>query len=147
MKVRIKGIENTTISKSTQVYELLKAVLMRQNKLHRQKEYFWAIGLHNNNKIMFIEIVSIGILNQCALDPVEVFNFAVSKKCKRLIIAHNHPSGNLNPSSADIRLTDKLIKGGQLLNIELLDHLIITETSYTSMADCGYNEFISKVSE
>ncbi|WP_394352863.1 JAB domain-containing protein [Flavivirga algicola] len=76
----------------------------------------------------YIELLTIGILNQNNIDPVEVFNFAVAKKCKRIIICHNHPSGDTKPSEADKQVTQKIKKGADVLNIELLDHLVICES-------------------
>ena len=109
---------------------------MRQNKLHRQKEYFWAIGLNTAFNIMYIELVTIGILNKVAVDPIELFSFAVQKKCKKLILVHNHPEGQLKPSKSDIELTTYLQKGGEYLNITIYDHIIITEeNAYYSFVD------------
>ncbi len=72
-------------------------------------------------------MVAIGNLNRIYIDAVEVFCFAVAKKCKRIILVHNHPSSNTNPSDADKKLTETLMKGGSYLNIEVLDHIIIKE--------------------
>lgn len=63
----------------------MHAVLMRQSRLHRQKEYFWVMGLNTAHDIMYIELVTIGTLNKNNVDPVEIFSFAVQKKCKRVI--------------------------------------------------------------
>ena len=115
----------------------MQAILMRQNKLHRQKEYFWSIGLNTISDIIYIELVPIGTLNANSIDPVELFSFAVQKKCKRLILVHNHPSGNTKPSKADIILTQSLQKGAEYLKIIIEDHIIITE-------DNGYLSFMEE---
>jgi DNA repair protein RadC len=141
MKVKVAKADKSFVNTSLDIYEILNPVLMRQSKIHRQKEYFWVIGLHSDNSVMYVELSAIGILNQCIIDPVEVFSYAVLKKCKRLIIAHNHPSGNLEPSREDITLTKKLISGGNLLNIKILDHIIITEQNYASLYDLGHMVF------
>ena len=93
-----------------------------------KKEYFWSIGLNNSNDIEYIELLTIGSLNQNIIDPVEVFNFAVVKKCKKIILCHNHPSGNLEPSIEDYHLTRTIIDGARTLKIEVLDHIIISES-------------------
>ena len=123
------------------IYEVMYRTLMRQNKLHRQKEYFWVIGLNTANHIMYIEVVAIGNLNRIYIDTVEVFCYAVAKKCKRIIIVHNHPSGNLQASESDKKLTETLVKGGSYLNIEVLDHIIISENGYVSLNDAGALDF------
>jgi len=134
MNVRLPKDEDIHIANSDDIARIMRRVLLRQNRLHRKKEYFWTIGLSTNNDIEYIELLTIGVLNQNNLDPVEVFNFAVSKKCKKIIICHNHPSGNMSPSIADIKLTNKIKQGAKVLNIELLDHIIICEEEeYYSM--------------
>lgn len=134
MNIRLPKDEDIHIANSDDIARIMRRVLLRQNRLHRKKEYFWTIGLSTNNDIKYIELLTIGVLNQNNLDPVEVFNFAVSKKCKKIIICHNHPSGNMSPSTADIKLTNRIKQGAKVLNIELLDHIIICEEKeYYSM--------------
>ncbi len=138
MNVRIPRDENTRIEDSHDIARIMRKILLRQNKLHRKKEYFWTIGLSTKNDIEYIELLTIGILNQNNIDPVEVFNFAVAKKCKRIIICHNHPSGDVKPSESDKRITQKIKKGAEVLNIELLDHLIICDSKdFYSLAAHG----------
>ncbi len=128
MNVRIPKNENTRIEDSRDIARIMRKILLRQNKLHRKKEYFWTIGLSSKNDIEYIELLTIGVLNQNSLDPVEVFNFAVAKKCKRIILCHNHPSGDTTPSLQDKQVTKKIKKGADVLNIELLDHLVICDS-------------------
>ncbi|MEJ7557075.1 MAG: JAB domain-containing protein [Pedobacter sp.] len=71
------------------------------------------------------------------VDPKLLFTTALKLKATSLILAHNHPSGELNPSEADIRITDKLVEGGKLLDIPILDHLFISANGYYSMSDEG----------
>jgi len=138
MNVRIPKGEDKKIIDCDDVYRIMQKVLLRQNKLRRKKEYFWTIGLNSASDLEYIELIALGGLNQVNIDPVEIFNFAVSKKCKRMILCHNHPSGNLKPSDSDIALTNKLRDGGELLHIDILDHLIIDEESYFSFKDKGF---------
>ncbi|MBJ6366758.1 JAB domain-containing protein [Snuella sedimenti] len=134
MNVRIPKNESTRIEDSRDIARIMRKILLRQNKLHRKKEYFWTIGLSVKNDIEYIELLTIGILNQNNIDPVEVFNFAVAKKCKRIILCHNHPSGNTAPSEADREITEKIKRGAEVLNIELLDHIIICDDKeFTSL--------------
>ena len=138
MKVRLSKSDKIKIANSEDVYKIMLSILMRQNRLHRQKEYFWSIGLNTVSDIMYIELVTIGTLNKTSIDPVELFSFAVQKKCKRLILVHNHPGGSIKPSKADIALTQSLLKGAEYLKIDIEDHLIITEDNgYFSLAEDG----------
>lgn len=137
MKVRLTKEQKIKIANSDDVFKVMQAVLLRQNKLHRRKEYFWSIGLNTANDILYIELVTLGVLNKVNVDPVELFSFAVQKKCKKIILVHNHPSDNVTPSADNIALTHHLVTGGSYLSIEILDHIIITEEKFYSMASSG----------
>ena len=110
----------------------MQKVLLRESRTGRQKEHFWVIGLAVSNKISYIELVSLGSISSAIVTPLEVFNLAVLKKSPKIVLVHNHPSGNLKPSPADIDITTKIVDGGKILTIEVLDHLIISEESYYS---------------
>lgn len=133
MNVRLTKEQKIKIANSEDVFAIMQAVLKRENKLSRQKEHFWVIGLTTANVIAFIELVSLGSLNIAVVKPLDVFHLAAAKNLPKIILVHNHPSGNLTPSAADINLTQRLIAGAELLEIEVLDHLIISETGFTNI--------------
>lgn len=133
MKVRLTKEQKIRIANSDDVYKIMQAVLMRQNRFRRGKEYFWVLGLNTSNDIMYLELVAIGKLNVVNVDPIEIFSFASQKRCKQIILVHNHPEGKLKPSAADIKLTSHLAIGAQFLGMKILDHLIISETDYKSI--------------
>ena len=93
--------------------------------------------LNRANKVLGICPISMGGVSGTVVDPKVVFVAAIKAGASGLIIAHNHPSGNLKPSQQDLHLTRKLREGGRLLDIEVLDHLIVTEEGYYSFADEG----------
>lgn len=133
MNVRLTKEQKIKIANSEDVFTIMQAVLKRENRLSRQKEHFWVIGLTTANVISFIELVSLGSLNKAVIEPLDVFHLASAKNIRKIILVHNHPSGNLQASSEDISLTNKLKMGAQYLNIEILDHLIISETGFASI--------------
>ena len=138
MKVSLPRGTKKKITGSKDVYKIMHAVLLRQTKLRRRKEYFWCIGLNTSNDIMFIELVSMGSLNKTIVEPVEVFWLATNKKTTSVILVHNHTGTSTKPSSQDLLLTDRLRDGGKLLGIEIVDHIIITEKNgYLSFDDEG----------
>lgn len=137
MNVRLSKAEKIKIANSKDVYEVMQKILMRQNRLRRQKEYFWAIGLSSIMDINYIELIAIGTLDSILVDPIEIFNFAAIKKCKRIILVHNHPSGALKPSKEDKKITKDLQQGAKYLGIKIIDHLIINETAFFSFSDKG----------
>ena len=91
--------------------------------------------LDGANHICETRIITIGTLNQSLVHPREVFSPAVEHRCASIIVAHNHPSGILSPSSEDIEVTQRLKESGKLLGIELLDHVIFTKDSFISLKD------------
>ncbi len=135
MNVRLPKDEDIRIANQDDIARIMQKVLMRQNRLHRQKEYFWTIGLNTSNDIQYIELVALGKVNTVSVDPTEIFHIAVSKKCKSIVLVHNHPSGSIKASEADKRITRELKLAAQILKIEILDHIIITEDSFSSVID------------
>ncbi|HZW78421.1 MAG TPA: DNA repair protein RadC [Flavobacteriaceae bacterium] len=98
-------------------------------------EEFWMVMLNNSNRVIRAVQISKGGITGTYVDVRVVFKEAVSMNAVGIIIAHNHPSGMLKPSDADIRLTKKIKAAGEILDIRLLDHVIITENTYFSFAD------------
>lgn len=135
MNVRLSKEQKIQILNSQDVYKVMQQVLLRENKIRRDQEYFWVVGLDNQNTILFIELVALGAVNRVNVNPPDVFRMGIYKLAVKMILVHNHPSGNVTPSKADTSFTDKLLKVGKLINIEVIDHLIITEEKYTSFAD------------
>ncbi|WP_418497582.1 JAB domain-containing protein [Flagellimonas sp.] len=133
MTVRLPKDEDKHISGTDDIARIMQKVLWRQNKIHRQKEYFWTVGLNAANDIEYIELVTIGTSNRNIVTPVQVLSLAAAKQCQKIVLCHNHPSGNLEPSEADILFTERMEKAAAILEIELLDHIIITETNYVAI--------------
>ncbi|MBC7555787.1 MAG: DNA repair protein RadC [Chryseobacterium sp.] len=98
-------------------------------------EEFWVIFLNQNNKILGKSQLSTGGINFSLVDLRVLFKLALEFSCSAIMIAHNHPSGNLKPSEADNKITKQISEAGKILNIQLLDHLIITQKTYFSFAD------------
>jgi DNA repair protein RadC len=85
----------------------------------------------------YVELVSLGCVAATYAEPINVFRFALMKGCVRVILIHNHPSGNLKPSEKDIDLTDNLIQVGRIIKVEVLDHLVISTKSFEGFGDLG----------
>jgi DNA repair protein RadC len=97
-----------------------------------KKEHFIAIYLDTRNQEIAREIISIGTLNASLVHPREIFEPAIRNLAASIILVHNHPSGDLKPSHEDLLITKKLVDSGNLLDIHVLDHIIITGADYTS---------------
>ena len=136
MKVKLPKGAKTKITTPDDIFTIMHAILMRQTKLRRKKEYFWVIGLNASNDILFIELITMGTIHRVQVEPMEVYWLATNKKSGQVILIHNHTGTNNKPSDQDLRLTRRLQAGGELLGIKILDHLIITEENgYYSFAD------------
>ncbi len=119
------------ISCANDVFEELKPY---KNK---QQEHFLALYLDGANNLYETRVITIGTLNQSLVHPREVFSQAIEKRCASIIVAHNHPSGILEASREDIEVTQRLKQSGQILGIELLDHIIFTKDAFVSLKEEG----------
>lgn len=137
MDIRLTEAEKIKVLNSDDIYGVMQKILLREQKIDQNREHFWVIGLENNNRILFIELISLGSVNKTIAEPMEVFSFALQKRAVKIMVCHNHPSGELKPSEADKDVTDRLIQVGIIVNTELVDHLIISERSYLSFVDIG----------
>lgn len=134
----IKDFSKVEINCSEDVAALITIILKTEDSIDRDKEHLWVIGLNTKGKIKFVDLVHLGSLDGNLASPREVFRRAVMNGVKAVIIAHNHPSGDPKPSPKDRRVTKKLQKAGQVLEIALLDHVIIgKEGRYFSFGDEG----------
>lgn len=133
MLLRLTETRKTSISSPDDIYKLILPILRRKSPIDRNREHLWAIGLDNGNRVIYIEQVSVGCIDSVIAHPMEIFCMAVRKRCVSIVLIHNH-SISPEPSRADKLLTTKIAQAGELLNIKLLDHLIITTEEYYSFA-------------
>jgi len=144
MDIKLSEEEKIKILNSDDIYRIMQSLLLREDKIDQNREHFWVIGLENNNRILFIELVSKGTINQTLVKPMEVFSLALQKRAVNIIICHNHPSGELKPSEGDKDITDRLIQVGIIVNTHVIDHLIISTKSYLSFGDVGLFQQLKK---
>lgn len=123
-------LERKKISSSVASFDILSPILSDLNH-----EEFWVVFLDRANKVISTDRISLGGIHGTVVDPKVVFKLALDHKACGLILGHNHPSGTLNPSQADIQLTDKLSSAGEFLEIRVLDHIIVADNKYYSFAD------------
>ena len=131
----IKPSERIKISCSKNAAELFRSIWKYPIEL---KECSYALFLNRANKVIGYLLISVGGISGTIIDPRIVFQTALKANSSSCIIAHNHPSNNPTPSDLDLKLTQQLKEGGKLLDIQLIDHLIILEEGYTSLADEGF---------
>ena len=124
--------ERPKVTSSKDAYELLKSEL-----IDIPHEEFWILLLNRANRVVKKSQVSQGGVSGTVADPKIIFKMALDELASGIILAHNHPSGNLSASQSDLDLTRKLKEGGKLLEVQVLDHLILAGQKYFSFADEG----------
>jgi DNA repair protein RadC len=114
---------------------VIKAI--RASIQDKAKEHFKLILLNPRNKIIGISTISIGILNASLVHPREVFKDAITHSAASVVLAHNHPSGDPEPSEDDLTITKRLIEAGKILGIEVLDHILVVKNGFFSFKEKG----------
>jgi len=99
----------------------------------KKKEHFWALLLDTRGRLIKISEISVGSLDSSIVHPREVFKEAISASAASVIFVHNHPSGDPTPSEDDIKLTKRLVEAGEIMGIDVLDHIIIGDKEYLSL--------------
>jgi len=128
-----EGIRRNKITSSKDVYMVLGPRLEDLNH-----EEFWIILLNRANMIIGRHEISKGGVSGTVADSKIIFKLAIENLASAIILCHNHPSGNLKPSDADIKTTEKLKKAGLIMDIPILDHVIVADSGYCSLADEGF---------
>ena len=132
---RRKGTEKNVKPKITSSNDAYMALLPKLQDLNTEE--FWVLMMNRQNEIIELKQISVGGVAGTVVDPKVIFKHALQSLASGIILSHNHPSGNLKPSKADIAITKKLKSAGESLEINVLDHLIISEQGYYSFADEG----------
>ena len=125
-----KWFSNRKITSPQDIAEIFIPILRDDNK-----EKFIVVCLNSANKIIKHETISIGNLNSSVVHPREIFKVAIDNSSASIILIHNHPSGNPEPSNEDIRITKKIVETGKVMDIPVFDHLIIAGETYTSFVE------------
>lgn len=110
-----------------------KAVEQLTDIRDKKQEYFVVLTLDGANRLIAKRTITIGTLTASLVHPREVFTEAITDRAASIIVAHNHPSGSLNPSQADVSITKRLLDASAILNIPLNDHIVVTKTNFKSV--------------
>ena len=157
----IKGIGNAKAKTIAVIKEIVRRVLDRKRETvktikgcddvfeyfqflaHREVEEIWVMLLNCQNGIIGTKMVSRGTVSRSMTSPREIMNYALKHMASSIILVHNHPAGSIEPSKDDIEVTRKMIEAGEIINVPLIDHVIISTTGNTSIKGT-YNELWSK---
>ena len=127
-----EAIEKEIIASSRDAYHVFEPVL---SDIHHEE--FWILLLKRNNAIIKRQKVSQGGVHGTVVDPKIIFKHAIESLASSIVLCHNHPSGNVNPSPQDVELTRKIVYGGKVIEIAVLDHIIVGEKKFFSFSDEG----------
>ena len=144
MDIELTEAEKIKILTSDDIYSIMQKILLREQKIDQDREHFWIIGLASNLRLLFVELIGLGTVNQVLVNPMEVFSLALQKRAVQIMLCHNHPSGELKPSDADKDTTDRMIQVGRIVNTPVIDHLIISDKSYVSFGNMGLMDELAK---
>lgn len=111
--------------------------LLMEDLRNLDREYFLALLLNTKNQVLAKETISIGTLNASMVHPRELFKVAIRRSAAAVILVHNHPSGDPTPSREDIALTKRLVEAGEIIGIDVLDHIVIGDNRFTSLKSKG----------
>ena len=122
--------ETETITSPDRLFELIRSKITQFTK-----EHFFVISLDTRNNLIGIDEISVGTLTASLVHPRETFESAIRRHAAKIIISHNHPSGETDPSDDDLKITKRLSEAGKIMGIELLDHIIVTKSAYLSFKE------------
>src|SRR3954471_15188608 len=132
-KIAVRGAE--------QIAGIFRDLLTLEDPVDQAKKHFYCMHLDCKSRIKLVELVSLGSLNSSIVHPRETFRRAVIQGSASIIVGHNHPSGEPEPSDKDLRTTKLLIAAGNVLGIQLLDHIAFTDTRYFSFRSNSTHAF------
>jgi len=125
MEIKLSKKEKIKISYTVDLYEIMRRILLREERFGHNREHFWVVGLSEEYMLLFIELVALGNENKFLVNPNEVFQLAIHKRSTYVILVHNHPGSSAKPSEADIDLTDQLVHAAEMINLIVIEHLIL----------------------
>lgn len=132
IRLENNSLNNIKITNSSIVFEYFNNLF-----LGKKQEYFYCVYLDNSKKVLDVKLLFIGTINGSLVHPREVFKEALLLSASSIICIHNHPSGNIVPSQDDLDLTNRLVQGGLLIGIRVIDHIIVGENNYYSFMENG----------
>jgi DNA repair protein RadC len=125
------------VTGAKEVAKVFQDILALEDKIDQEKEHYYIMHLNIRSQVMMVELVTIGVLNSSLVHPRETFRRAVIAGSAAIIIAHNHPSGEVDPSDEDMKITRMMLEAGNILGIAMRDHIIFAKDNYFSFKNNG----------
>src|SRR5882672_4648866 len=129
--------QKTKLLNSRDVYAVMQPLLLRENAIRKSKGHSWVVGMNSAHHVLFVELISMGPVNRMSIAPKEIFRMAIYKMAVKMILVTSRPEGTMEISEADKTMTALLIKAGERINIEVVDHLLINEKDFIGFSQKG----------
>lgn len=146
MNIKLTKTQRILIESSGDIARIMQQILLRENRVSRQREHLWTIGLSDEYKILYVELIAFGIPAKTKIKPMEIYRLALQKDCQYLYICHNRKTADMAALADDKALTDRMIQVGNIVGIQVFDHIVINPKTedYLSYRDVGLMEELSK---
>lgn len=146
MNVKLTKTQRILIESSGDIARIMRQILFRENRVSRQREHLWTIGLSEEYKMQYVELIAFGIPAKTKIQPMEIYRLALQKDCRYLYICHNRKTADMAAQADDKALTDRMIQVGNIVGIQVWDHIIINPKTedFLSYRDVGLMEELSK---
>lgn len=125
MNIQLTKTQKILVESSDDLARIMRQILMRENKLSRQREHLWTIGLDEEFKLLFVELIAFGIPAKDQVQPTEIYKLPLQKDAKYLYLCHNRKTEDMSAKDDDKALTDRMIQVGRIIGIEVFDHIVI----------------------
>lgn len=146
MNVKLTKTQRILIESSEDIARIMRQILLRENRVSRQREHLWTIGLSEEYKMMYVELIAFGIPAKTKIQPMEIYRLALQKDCRYLYICHNRKTADMAAQADDKALTDRMIQVGNIVGIQVFDHIIVNPKTedFLSYRDVGLMDELSK---
>jgi len=146
MNITLTKTQKTLIQSSGDLARIMRQILLRENRLSRQREHVWTIGLDEEFKMLYVELIAFGIPAKDKVQPMEIYRLPLQKDAKYLYICHNRKTADMAAKSDDKALTDRMIQVGNIVGITVFDHIVINSKTedYLSFHDIGLMDELRK---
>jgi DNA repair protein RadC len=125
MNIQLNKDQKILIESSDDLARIMRQILMRENKLSRAREHLWTIGLNEEFKMLFVELIAFGIPAKDQVQPTEIYKLPIQKDAKYLYLCHNRKTDDMSAQDDDKALTDRMIQVGRIIGITVFDHIVI----------------------
>ncbi|TND07948.1 MAG: DNA repair protein RadC [Bacteroidetes bacterium] len=146
MNVTLTKTQKILVQSSGDIARIMRQILLRENRISRQREHLWAVGLNADFSILYVELIAFGIPGKGKIKPMEIYRLALPKDAAYIYLCHNRKTADMAAQADDKALTDRMIQVGNIVGITFFDHVIINAKTedYLSFQDVGLMDELRK---